>query len=86
MAIGDIQEYLNLLPTVERSPGQHLWLLYDREADVLYVTFKKPSIATDSELTYDDVIIRYEGEKIIGLTILHAGKRQRPKMQLCSAD
>jgi len=48
---------------------------YDAEADVLYVNFKKPSYATDSELTDDDVIIRYEGDKVIGLTILHASQR-----------
>jgi len=39
------------------------------------VNFTKPSHATDSELTDDDVIIRYEGEEIIGLTILHASER-----------
>jgi uncharacterized protein YuzE len=48
---------------------------YDAEADVLYVNFKRPSDATDSELTDDDVIIRYEGEEVIGLTILHASQR-----------
>jgi uncharacterized protein YuzE len=48
---------------------------YDAEADALYVNFKKPSYATDSELTDDDVIIRYEGEEVIGLTILHASQR-----------
>ena len=37
--------------------------------------FKKPARATDSELRDDDVIIRYDGEDIIGLTILHASKR-----------
>jgi uncharacterized protein YuzE len=48
---------------------------YDAEADVLYSNFKKPSYATDSELTDDDVIIRHEGEEVIGLTILHASQR-----------
>jgi uncharacterized protein YuzE len=52
-----------------------LWSSYDSEADVLYINFKKPSHATDSELTDDDVIIRYEGDDIVGLTILHASKR-----------
>jgi uncharacterized protein YuzE len=42
---------------------------------VLYGSFKKPSVATDSEMTEDDVIIRYEGDEIIGLTILHASRR-----------
>jgi uncharacterized protein YuzE len=41
------------------------------------VNFKKPSYATDSEMTDDDVIVRYEGEQIVGLTILHASKRQK---------
>ena len=53
----------------------HLWSSYDREADVLYIGFKKPSHATDSELTDDDVIIRYNGDDVVGLSILHASKR-----------
>ncbi|MDT4896395.1 MAG: hypothetical protein QOH25_1472 [Acidobacteriota bacterium] len=58
-----------------RSPHRYLWSSYDAEADVLYINFKKPSEATDSELTDDDVIIRYEGDEIVGLTILHASTR-----------
>jgi uncharacterized protein YuzE len=75
MAIADVQEYLKLLPVVKRSPQGSLWSSYDAEADVLYINFKKPSHATDSELTDDDVIIRYEGDEIIGFTILHASQR-----------
>jgi predicted KAP-like P-loop ATPase/uncharacterized protein YuzE len=86
MAIGDIQEYLSLLPAVERLPRRHLGLSYDREADVLYVNFKKPSIATDSELTDDDVIVRYEGNEVIGLTILHASQRRLTNTHQFSAD
>jgi uncharacterized protein YuzE len=78
MAPGDIKEYLKIVPAVLRSPHQYLWSSYDAEADVLYVNFKKPAHATDSELTDDDIIIRYEGEEIIGLTFLHAGKRALP--------
>jgi len=70
-----VQDYLKLIPTVKHSPKGYLWSSYDSEADVLYINFKKPSHATDSELTDDDIIIRYEGESIIGLTILHASKR-----------
>ena len=42
---------------------------------MLYVNFKKPSHATDSELTDDDIIARYEGTSVVGLTILHASQR-----------
>ena len=75
MAVAAIEEYLKLVPALRQSPAGYLWSSYDREADVLYINFKKPSHATDSELTDDDVIIRYEGDDVIGLTVLHASKR-----------
>ena len=78
MAIGEmssVREYLKLLPTVKEAPQRSVWLTYDQEADVMYVNFRKPSVATDSELTDDDVIIRYDGEEIIGFTVLHASQR-----------
>ena len=77
MAIVDIQEYLKLIPAVNRSPQHAVWLTYDADADALYVNFKKPSYATDSEMTDDDIIVRYEGKDVIGFTVLHAGKRMK---------
>jgi uncharacterized protein YuzE len=70
-----IDQYLKLIPAVRHAPRKFLWSSYDAEADVLYINFKKPSHATDSELTDDNVIIRYEGDAIVGLTILDASKR-----------
>ncbi|MHB8741962.1 MAG: DUF2283 domain-containing protein [Sulfuricaulis sp.] len=75
MVIVDFQEYLNLIPAVNQAPHHSVWLTYDAEADALYVNFKKPSYATDSELTDDDVIVRYEGDEVIGFTVLHASSR-----------
>ena len=75
MAMTDIQQYLKLMPVVRGAPAGYLWSSYDAEADTLYINFKKPSYATDSELTDDDVIIRYENDDVIGLTILHASTR-----------
>ena len=75
MDLADVQAYLKLLPLVQQTPQGSLWSSYDAEADVLYINFKKPSHATDSELTDDDVILRYKGDEIIGITILHASRR-----------
>ena len=75
MTIANIEDYLKLMPVLRRAPEGYLWSSYDKEADTLYINFKKPSVATDSELTDDDVIIRYEGKAVVGLTILHASKR-----------
>lgn len=52
-----------------------VWSSYDSEADVLYLHFKKPNHAEDSEMTEDEIIIRYENKEIVGMTILNASKR-----------
>ena len=80
MAIADIEGYLRLIPVVRESPEGFVWMSYDEEADTLYINFKKPSHATDSELTENDVIVRYEGEAIVGITVLHASQRQPSKL------
>jgi uncharacterized protein YuzE len=75
MAVAEINEFLKLMPAVRRSPHSYLWSSYDAEADVLYINFKKPSHATDSEMTDDDILVRYENDEVVGLTVLHASKR-----------
>ena len=76
MAITDYREYFALVPAVRHAPEGYLWSSYDADADVLYINFKKPTIATDSELTDDDIIVRFDGDDVIGLTILHASSRK----------
>lgn len=75
MAVAEIQDYLKLLPSLKKSREGLVWITYDAGADSLYVNYKKPSHATDSELTDDDVIVRYEGKEVVGFTILHASQR-----------
>ena len=68
--LGDIQK---ALPYFLKHKA--VWASYDNEVDVLYLHFKKPSHADNSEMTEDEIIIRYEKKEIIGLTILNASKR-----------
>jgi uncharacterized protein YuzE len=75
MAITEIEQFLKIVPAVKNSPQKYLWSSYDSEADVLYISFKKPSHATDSELTENDIIVRYENDEVIGITVLHASQR-----------
>ena len=75
MALKDLKQYLTLIPVVRQSPNNRLWSSYDEQGDVLYISFEKPRAATDSELTDDDIILRYNGDDVIGITILHASKR-----------
>ncbi len=57
-----------------------MWIDYDREADVLYLSFRRPQKATDSEMLENGILVRYRGEQIVGLTVLEASKRDfQPK-------
>ena len=72
----DIQPYLQLSKVFKYFPKQDFWTAYDAEADVLYINFHQPALpADDSELTDDDIIIRYKGDEIIGLSILNVSQR-----------
>ena len=76
MATTEMEEILTLVPGLLKIPYSRIWTTYDEEADVLYINFKKPSHADDSQLTEDDVIIRYEKGEVIGITVLNASKRK----------
>jgi len=69
-----IKNFLQFLPAFIEH--KNIWSTYDEEADVLYIDFKKPSYADNSEMTEDDIIIRYKKNEIIGLTVLHAKIRK----------
>jgi len=75
-AASELKKMLDLVPHLLEVSHSKIWTSYDKDADVLYINFKKPSRADDAELTDDDIIIRYEKGEIIGFTILHASQRK----------
>lgn len=77
MMANEVEKTLALVPRLLELLHPRIWTSYDKEADVLYINFKKPSHADDSELTEDDIIIRYEKEEVIGITVLNASHRER---------
>ena len=62
-----------------RLPAQHVWVDYDQDADVLYMSFRKPQNATKTIEVDDDILLRKDGRTIVGLTILNASARQGRK-------
>jgi len=68
-----INELKGLLPYFIKH--KNVWSDYDAEVDTLYLHFKKPNHAGHSEMTSDDIIVRYDKDEIVGMTILHASKR-----------
>lgn len=75
-ATGDlISKCLAVASDVLKLPSKHVWLDYDDEADVLYLSFRRPQRATRTIETTDGVLIRKDGRKVVGLTILNARSR-----------
>lgn len=73
MATAELDDLKAVVPYMLKH--KNLWPNYDEEADVLYLHFKKPNQSDHAEIT-DDVIVRYENEEIIGVTILNASQNQ----------
>jgi uncharacterized protein YuzE len=66
------KESAQLIPFMKNHPN--LWANYDTDADVLYLHFKKPNHSDNSEMTDDEIIMRYEKNELIGMTILNASR------------
>jgi uncharacterized protein YuzE len=62
-----INEIFSAMPHLFRLPVKRLWIDYDEEADVLYVSFNRPQDATDSEMSDDGILARYRGKELVGL-------------------
>jgi uncharacterized protein YuzE len=70
-----LSEVFKATPHLLKFPVTKTWIDYDREADTLYISFERPQKATDSEMSKDGILYRYRGEKLVGITILDASKR-----------
>lgn len=70
-----LSEVFKATPHLLKFPVSKMWIDYDKEADVLYISFDRPQKATDSTMSPDGILHRYRGEKLVGLTILEASKR-----------
>ncbi len=70
-----IQTCLGLSSDIIKLPIEHIWVDYDKEADVLYLSFRKPQRAKKTVETDNDILIRKDGNKIVGITILNASTR-----------
>jgi uncharacterized protein YuzE len=53
-----------------------VWLDYDQEADVLYVSFRKPQRPKKTIEIDEDFLVRKDGDKIVGVTIMNASSHQ----------
>ncbi len=70
-----IKNCIAITSDILKLPLGRMWIDYDREADVLYLSFRKPQRATKTIETDDDILIRKDDDEIVGITILNASSR-----------
>jgi uncharacterized protein YuzE len=51
---------------------RHIWADYDTEADVLYMSFRKPQRATETIEISDEILLRKDENEVVGITIMNA--------------
>lgn len=76
MADITLDRIIPLAQELVESSTENLWLSYDREVDVLYVSMHRPDVADDTEYRDDGVIVRYREDTVIGYTIPLFSERQ----------
>jgi uncharacterized protein YuzE len=74
MAIDERVAAKDILEILRTNDTPTLRVDYDREADTLYLNFERPEHADDSEMSDDGVVTRYKANRVVGYTILNAGK------------
>ena len=72
---GVLNEVFKATPHLLKFPVAKMRIDYDKEADVLYISFNRPQKATDSEMLENGILLRYKGDELVGITILEASKR-----------
>ncbi len=59
-----------------RLHARKTWIDYDEEADVLYMSFRKPQRANNTIEINEDVLLRKDHNEIVGITIMNASTRK----------
>jgi uncharacterized protein YuzE len=72
-----VKTIASLGPLLVGFPYSRLWMDYDQEVDVLYITFRRPPRATESEMLDDGILLTYSDDELVGITVFEASKRPR---------
>ncbi len=78
IASGEYTAVSQAVPLLLGFPAQRFWVDYDRDADVLYISFQHPQKATDTQMTDEGILLRYRSKQLVGITVLDASTRKMP--------
>ncbi len=60
---------------IVKLPVEHIWMDYDKEADVLYFSFRRPQRAKETIEAEEDILIHKDDQEIVGMTIMNASHK-----------
>jgi uncharacterized protein YuzE len=67
---------LALAQLVSKLSNADLWMNFDREADVLYISLRRQQQATETvELEHEGILLHYRRSEVVGVTVLDASTR-----------
>ena len=69
MADMTVEQIIPFAHDLVNSSRESLWIQYDREADVLYISLYHPDEADETEYRDDGIVVRYKNGRAIGYTI-----------------
>jgi uncharacterized protein YuzE len=70
----DVKKIVDAIPMLLEFPTERYYVDYDKDADVLYISFERPQKATETEVSEEGVLLRYRKDKLVGITILNASR------------
>ena len=77
--MSDLNLSSELIAGLLALPTHHVWIDYDEQADVLYISFRKPQQANDSVMEDDGNIYHYRGDELVGVTVMNASEHTTVK-------
>ena len=72
---GIVEAFVGLSSKIVNLPVSSIWVDFDKEADVLYLSFRRPQRAKKTIELGEDVLVRKDGKKIVGITILNVSRK-----------
>ncbi len=69
------QAVFQAVPLLLNFPMRRFSVDYDSEADVLYISFRRPQRATNTKILDDGILLRYAAAELVGITVLDASTR-----------
>ena len=70
----EVKKIVDAIPVFLSFPAKRFHVDYDKEADVLYISFERPQKATDTEVTDEGILLRYRENRLVGVTVLNASR------------